>query len=74
MGLLEQFEKSLLTDIINVYIKLRTPEKNVFLQYKTLLLTPAAQTELQEFITTIQKGKTIFDCQVRCLMIYFFVL
>lgn len=59
LGLIEQFEKSLLTDIINVYIKLQTPEKSIFLQYKTLLLTSAAQAELQDFITTIQKGKTI---------------
>ncbi|XP_008202373.1 conserved oligomeric Golgi complex subunit 7 isoform X1 [Nasonia vitripennis] len=66
LGLLEQFEKSLLTDIINVYIKLQTPEKNVFLQYKTLLLTPAAQSELQEFITTIQKEeKSILDSTMK---------
>ena len=40
--------------------KLQSTNGNVFGQYKTLLLTAAGRTELQNLILTIQKGKKAF--------------
>ena len=62
MGLIEEFEKDLLSDIVNSYIKLQSPDESVFHQYKLLLLTVIAQSDLQDFVTGIQKGNIfIFD-------------
>ncbi|KAJ8667096.1 hypothetical protein QAD02_008758, partial [Eretmocerus hayati] len=62
LRLIEDFEESLTNDIISSYAKLQSSETSPFHQYKNLLLSPAAQTELQDFVTTVQKGdKSILD-------------
>lgn len=52
----ENFEKQLLSDIIDAYNKLRNPVENVFHQYRILLLSSAAQTDLQEFVESTKTG------------------
>lgn len=56
LGSIEEFERNLKSDIIDSYNKLENSDESVFRQYKILLLNLTAQTELKEFVNSIQNG------------------
>lgn len=52
----EQFEKTLVVDIMEANNKLQSTNGGVFNQYKTLLLTAGGRKDLENLIVSIQKG------------------
>lgn len=54
LGNIENFEKALTADITEINNKISVG--NIFGQYKVLLLTTAGRTELQNLVSSIQKG------------------
>lgn len=56
MGHVQQFEKSLIIDIIEANNKLQSTTCSVFIQYKKLLLNTSNQTELENLTASFQKG------------------
>lgn len=56
MGHIQQFEKSVIIDIIEANNKLQSTTCSVFIQYKKLLLNTSNQTELENLIASFQKG------------------
>lgn len=59
LGSIEEFERNLKSDIVESYNKLKNPEESVFRQYNTLLMNATAQSELKEFVDSIQNGRLI---------------
>lgn len=56
LGQIQQFEKSLVTDIIEASNKLQSTGGNVFNQYKKLLLNTSSQNELENLTASFLKG------------------
>ncbi|XP_031770996.1 conserved oligomeric Golgi complex subunit 7 isoform X3 [Apis florea] len=62
LGHVQQFEKSLIIDIIEANNKLQSTTCSVFIQYKKLLLNTSNQTELENLTASFQKeDETILD-------------
>lgn len=57
LGQVQQFEKSLVIDIIEANNKLHSTAGSVFKQHKKLLLNASSQTELENLVASFQKGK-----------------
>ncbi|XP_076681103.1 conserved oligomeric Golgi complex subunit 7 isoform X2 [Andrena cerasifolii] len=68
LGQVQQFEKSLVIDIIEANNKLQSTQGSVFKQHKKLLLNAPSQTELENLVASFQKEeKTILDSIIKSI-------
>ncbi|XP_043460976.1 conserved oligomeric Golgi complex subunit 7 isoform X2 [Leptopilina heterotoma] len=68
LGNVENFEKTLTMDIIEINNKIQNSSTNVFGQYKILLLTAAGRTDLQNIVSSIQReDKTVLDPTIKAI-------
>ncbi|XP_017793947.1 PREDICTED: conserved oligomeric Golgi complex subunit 7 [Habropoda laboriosa] len=68
LGQIQQFEKSLITDITEANNKLQSTSGSVFNQYKKLLLNTSSQTELENLVASFQREEeTILDSIIKSI-------